>query len=188
MTPLSFIEFKLCQAQARIFEASVTKTDYSSPIFIRRFVYSSIAKAFDEKVYLCRFDTVEGALDVIDEEFPESSYGRIKYTPDQMYWIDYIYRCLCLRYNLSSKRVYQLFNAREIVQYYPTFHTFDIVDAAERMMENIDYDDSPIQERAYKVAKRLLYREKLIGLMGGEKSRSMSTGQLALIMRESSIR
>ena len=109
MTPLSFIEIKLCQAQAKIFEASVTKTNYSSPIFIRRFVYSSIAKSFDDKVYLYRSDTIEDAIDIINEEFGESRYGQKKYSIDQMFWIGYIYRCICIKYNLSSKSVYKLF-------------------------------------------------------------------------------
>ena len=166
MTPLSYIELKLCQAQAKIFEASVTKTNYSSPIFIRRFVYSSIAESFDDKVYLYRSDTIEEVFHILDKEFGESRYGEIKYSPDQMFWIGYVYRCLCLKYNLSSKSVYKLFNAREIIKYYNIYHTFDIVDAAERMMKSIDYDNSSIQEKAYKVAKRLFYTEKLKALIG----------------------
>ncbi len=166
MTPLNYIELKLCQAQAKIFEASVIKTTYSSPIFIRRFVYSSIATSFDDKVYLYRFDAMEEVFDIIDKEFGKSNYGEIKYSPDQMFWIGYIYRCLCLKYNLSSKSVYKLFNAKEIIKYYNIYHTFDIVDAAERMIENINYDNSPNNEKAYKVAKRLFYTEKLKTLIG----------------------
>ena len=166
MTPLSYIELKLCQAQAKIFEASVAKAHYSSPIFIRRFTYSSIAKSFDEKVFLYRSDSIEDIFNILDEEFGESQYGEIKYSPDQMFWIGYIYRCICIKYNLSSKSVYKLFNAKEIIKYYNIFHTFDIVDAAERMMESINYDNSSNQEKAYKVAKRLFYTEKLENLLG----------------------
>ncbi len=166
MTPLSYIEIKLCQAQAKIFEASVSKSNCSSPIFIRRFVYSSIAKSFDEKVYLYRSDSIVDALDIINEEFGESKYGQIKYSVDQMFWIGYVYRCICIKYNLSSKAVYKLFDAREIVKYYNIFHTFDIVDAAERMMESINYDMSSIQDKTYKVIKRLFYTKKLTELLG----------------------
>ena len=166
MTPLSYIELKLCQAQAKIFEESVSKTSYSSPIFIRRFAYSSIAKSFDDKVFLYRSETMGDVFDILDEEFGESHYGEIKYSPDQMFWIGYIYRCICIEYILSSKSFYKLFNAKEIIKYYNIYHTFDIVDAAERMMESIDYDNSSIQEKAYKVAKRLFYIEKLKNLIG----------------------
>ena len=81
MTPFSYIELKLCQAQAKIFEASVTKAHYSSPIFIRRFTYSSIAKSFDEKVYLYRSDSIEEIFnDVLSkiEEYRKVNGKRIK--------------------------------------------------------------------------------------------------------------
>ena len=55
MKKLTPMEIKLCQKQAKMFEKSIKKTGYSSPIFIRRFMYSSFAKLFDNKVYLYTF-------------------------------------------------------------------------------------------------------------------------------------
>lgn len=166
MTPLSSLEIKLCREQGRIFEASVTEASCSSPVFIRRFAYSSLAESFDRRTYLYGSDTVEDALKAIEEEFGASTYGRVKYSPDQMFWIGYIYRCICIRYSLTSKRVFQLFNSRTIVQYYKTFHTFDPVDASERMMDSIGFKESSIRERTYRAAKRLLYTKKLLKLIG----------------------
>ena len=96
MNPLTTMEIKLCQAQAKIFENSVSKTNYSSLIFIRRFMYSTIAKSMDKRVYLYQSDSITDALNTINEEFGESSYGKIKYSEDQMYWIGYIYRCISI--------------------------------------------------------------------------------------------
>lgn len=155
MTPLSPIEIKLCQLQAKIFEQSVNKTNYSSLVFIRRFMYSSIAKSMDDMIYLYQSDSLGNSFETIDEEFGETTYGKIKYSEDQMFWIGYIYRCISIKYNLSSKNVYKLLTAKEIVKYYNIGHTFDIVDAAERIMSSIDYDDSSVKERAYIVMKRL---------------------------------
>ena len=168
MNPLTSMEIKLCQAQAKIFENSVSKTNYSSLIFIRRFMYSTIAKSMDKGVYLYQSDSITDALNTINEEFGESSYGKIKYSEDQMYWIGYIYRCISIKYNLSSKNVYKFFNGDKIIKYYNICHTFDIVDAAQRMMESINYDDSSIEERAFINMKRLLYTEKLQKLLGKE--------------------
>lgn len=159
MKPLNSIEIKLCQKQAKIFELSVNKTDYSSPIFIRRFMYSSIAKSMDDKLYLFTSESEEDTFLILENEFGKSSYGKEKYSQDQMFWIGYIYRCLCIKYNLSSKSIYKLFNAKEVVKYYNICHTYDIVDAAERMMESISYDDSPVEERAYNIMKRLLQNQ-----------------------------
>lgn len=168
MNPLSSLEIKLCQAQAKIFELSVKQTKYSSPIFIRRFMYSSIAKALDNQVYLFQSDTIYEAFNVINDEFGDSNYGKIKYSEDQMYWIGYIYRCIAIKYNLSSKSVYKLFNADKIIEFYNICHTYDIVDAAERMMESINYNSSSVEERAYNYMKRIIYTEKLYKLLGQE--------------------
>lgn len=105
--------------------------------------------------YLYQYNGVTDAFDILDEEFGKSKYGKIKYSEDQMYWIGYIYRCIFIKYNLSSKSVYKLFNANEIIKYYNICHTFDIVDAAERIMESINYHNSSIEERAYNAMKRL---------------------------------
>lgn len=166
MKPLSSLEIKLCQKQAKIFEESVNKTEYSSLIFIRRFMFSSIAKLFDNQRFMFTTISNEDVFDILDEEFGKSSYGKEKYSKDEMFWIGYIYRCLCIKYNLSSKAVFRLFNAKEIVKYYYIGHTFDIVDCAERMMEKINYDDSPIEERAYKIMKRLIFEERLYKMIG----------------------
>ncbi len=160
MKPLSSIEIKLCQKQAKIFEKSVNQTKYSSLIFIRRFMYSSIAKSMDDKLYLFTSNTEDDVLYILDDEFGESDYGTEKYSEDEMFWIGYIYRCICIRYNLPSKYVYKLFNAKEIVKYYNICHTYDIVDAAERMMESIGYKDESIEEKSYNTMKKLLLQNK----------------------------
>ncbi len=156
MKPLSSIEIKLCQKQAKIFEDSVKKAKYSSPIFIRRFMHSSIAKSFDDKLFLFMNKSEDDVFSSLDEEFGKSCYGSLKYSEDQMFWIGYIYRCISIRYRISSKSVYKLFNAKEVVKYYNICHTYDIVDAAERMMEAISYDSTSIEQKAYKVMKRLM--------------------------------
>ena len=167
MKPLDSIEIKLCQQQAKIFEKSVKMTSYSSPVFIRRFMFSNIAKSFDDKLFLFQSTSIDEIFDLLDEEFGKSDYGKTKYTEDQMYWIGYIYRCISIKYNLTSKVVYRLFNAREIVKHYNIGHTFDIVQAAERIMEDINYDDN-IEQKSISCMRRLIFLEKATSLIGQE--------------------
>ena len=169
MKPLDSIELKLCQLQAKLFEESVTKTKYSSPIFIRRFMLSSVAKSFDEKKYLFQSTSIEETFSSLDEEFGVSNYGKTKYTEEQMYWIGYIYRCLSIKYNITSKTVYELFNAREIIKHYNIGHTFDIVQAAERMMESINFSND-IQEKSINFMRRLMMIETAKSMIGKEVS------------------
>ena len=166
MKPLDSIEIKLCQLQAKIFEESVTKTKYRSDIFIRRFMLSKLASSFDNKSYLFQSISIEESIEMIDSEFGKSSYGKVKYTKDQMFWIGYIYRCIAIKYNLTSKVVYQLFNANEVIKYYNIGHTFDPADMAERMMDSIHYDNSSNYEKSLLLMKKLMYKEKLKGLLG----------------------
>ncbi len=69
MKPLSSIEILLCRKQAKIFEASVKKTEYSSLIFIRRFMYSSVAKLFDKKLFLYTTESEDDVFSSMDEQF-----------------------------------------------------------------------------------------------------------------------
>ena len=77
MNPLTSMEIKLCQAQAKIFENSVSKTNYSSLIFIRRFMYSTIAKSMDKRVYLYQSDSITDALNTINV-FPLNIIYQVK--------------------------------------------------------------------------------------------------------------
>ena len=167
MKPLDSIEIKLCQLQAKIFEESVKKTRYSSPVFIRRFMLSNIAKSFDDKRFLFQSVSDNEVFDSLNEEFGESTYGKIKYTEDQMFWIGYIYRCISIKYNLTSKVVYSLFNAKDIVKHYNIGHTFDIVQASERLMENINYEND-IEAKSIAFMRRLMYLESTTALINKE--------------------
>ena len=161
MKPLESIDIILCRLHAKLFEESVEKTDYSSPIFIRRFMLSSLAKSFDKKIYLSLSTSSEECFDMLDEEYGKSTYGTKKYTKDQMFWIGYVYRVIAIKYDLSSKAVYKLFNAEKIVKCYNIGHTFDVVDFADRIMESINYDTSTNQEKALKLMRKLISEEKL---------------------------
>lgn len=166
MRPLDSDELLLCRLQAKLFEKSVTKTQYSSPIFIRRFMLSKLSRSFDNKNYLYQYNYIDDCFDMLDEEYGKTTYGKIKYTKDQMFWIGYIYRCISIKYDLASYTVYHLFNATEIVKYYNIGHTFDPVDMAERMIESIHYDTRPIEVRALEIMRKLMYRDKLQAFMG----------------------
>ena len=169
MKPLDSIELKLCQLQAKIFESSFDYVDYSSPMFIRRFMFSNIAKTFDNKTYLLLSNSTNDIFETLDEEYGKSSYGKYKYNKDQLYWIGYIYRCFAIIFNLSSKQVYRLINSKEIIKYYKTYNTFDIVVAAKEIAENINYNyTNDINDLALKYMRKLFIQDKLKDMIGKE--------------------
>lgn len=166
MKKLNFNERKLCQIQGKIFEESTQKVQCSSLIFIRRFMQSSLATKFDDYSFLVIALDINDCFYEIESEYGFSSYGKIKYSKNEMFWIGYIYRALSIIYKLSSKKVFSLFNAKEIVKYYNIFHTFDIEQAAEKMMESINYNVLDIEEASYRILKKLIIREKLETMIG----------------------
>jgi len=166
MKKLDYNERKLCQMQGKLFEKSIVRVQTSSLIFIRRFMLSDLAKSFDNKTFLIVSLDINDCFHEIEEEYGKSSYGKIKYSENEMYWIGYIYRAISFLYKLPSKRVFSLFNAKEIVKYYNVYHTFDIEQAAERMMENINYTKKDFDKEGYKILKKLIIREKLEKMIG----------------------
>lgn len=166
MKKLDFNERKLCQLHGKIFEESINKAECSSLIFIRRFMLSELAKQFDDYSFLVISFDIDDCFNELENEFGESAYGKTKYSKDEMFWIGYIYRALSIIYKLSSKKVFKLFNGKEIIKYYNIYHTFDIEQAAEKMMENINYKALDLEHDAYKLLKKLIIREKLETMIG----------------------
>lgn len=166
MKKLDFNERKLCQLQGKIFEESIDKVECSSLIFIRRFMKSNLSKKFDDYSFLVMALDINDCFYEIENEYGVSSYGKIKYSKNEMFWIGYVYRALAIIYKLSSREIFKLFNAKKVISYYNIYHTFDIEQAAEKMMESVDYYNPDLEKDAYKLLKKLIIREKLEGMIG----------------------
>lgn len=166
MKKLDFNERKLCQIQGKIFEESIEKVECSSLIFIRRFMQSDLSKKFDDYSFLVMALDINDCFYEIEKEYGVSSYGKIKYSKNEMFWIGYIYRALSIIYKLSSREIFKLFNAKKIVTYYNIYHTFDVEQAVEKMMESINYQIPDFEKNAYQLLKKLMIREKLEDMIG----------------------
>ena len=161
MRTLDYSESELCIIQAELFEMSVEKASYSSLVFIRRFMLSNFVGSLDNKSYLFQSNNPEYVFEVLDKEYGESEYGSQKYDSEVMYWVGYMYRTISFLYNLSSKQVYRLFPAKEIVNCYQIYNSVDIMQAAKRMMDNIGYikpEDYTVE--GVKILRGLLEEDK----------------------------
>lgn len=161
MRTLDYSESELCIIQAELFEMSVEKASYSSLVFIRRFMLSNFVGSLDNKSYLFQSNNPDYVFEVLDKEYGESEYGSQKYDSEVMYWVGYMYRTISFLYNLSSKQVYRLFPAKEIVNCYQIYNSVDIMQAAKRMMDNIGYikpEDYTVE--GVKILRGLLEEDK----------------------------
>lgn len=161
MRTLDYSESELCIIQAELFEMSVEKASYSSLVFIRRFMLSNFVGSLDNKSYLFQSNNPDYVFEVLDKEYGESEYGSQKYDSEVMYWVGYMYRTISFLYNLSSKQVYRLFPAKEIINCYQIYNSVDIMQAAKRMMDNIGYikpEDYTVE--GVKILRGLLEEDK----------------------------
>lgn len=160
MRKLDFNEFKTCQMIASLFESSIEKANFSSPMFIRRFVSSDFASLFESKRYLTSTFSIDDIICELNTKY-QASTKKPMYSKDQMYWIGYVYLAIAFLYELSFKQLYKIFPPKEIVKYYYIYHTFDIEEAAERMMESKGYEPFDFVQRGVEILKRLYLMDAL---------------------------
>lgn len=167
MRKLDFNEYKTSQMLAALFEKSIDDSNFSSPMFIRCFMTSDFTKHFENKSILSISTTVENIIEDLNLKYKASTKNPM-YTKNEMYWIGYIYSALSLLYDLSLKSVYKLFPSKEIVKYYNIYHTFDIEEAAERMMGNIGYTKENYTQKGLSILKKLYLLDHLRKMIGKE--------------------
>ena len=135
---------KLCKFQAELFQKSMSETDCGSKIFIRRFMYSDVAKRMDKEGFLYgAFDIID-ALNEIEIEFGPSTYGKEKFNGEELYWTGYIYRYWSYITGQSSKQIYKIIKPDELKKLYFPYHSLDPEQAIERIKESkgiVDVDD-----------------------------------------------
>ena len=136
----------LCEMQAKAFELSCKLQNTSSEIFIRRYMNSEVAK-----------QQAADLLVLIDEEYGKSEYGSVKYSPNELYWIGYIYRYYAYTYDKTSKQVYKIVKPKELRGLFLPYHTMDAVQAIDRILEAKGFANDNIDEekRQFEIFKRI---------------------------------
>ena len=125
----------LCRYQAGLFSLSEKRAECSSPVFLRRFMYSDAARRMDGEGFLLESVPPEALIDEIAAEYGESDYGKIKYHAEELYWIGYIYRYWCYMREISSRQVYKIIKPEELKNLYYPYHSLDPKQAVERIIE-----------------------------------------------------
>lgn len=150
----------LCNLQAKAFELSIMAQETSSEIFIRRFMNSNIVKRLDGLDVLQSNLQAKDLLNILDEEYGKSNYGSIKYSPNEMYWIGYIYRYFSYTYEKSSVQAYKIVKPKELRAMFLPYHTMDPAQAIDRILEakGLTSDSKDEELEQYEIFKRV--REK----------------------------
>lgn len=146
---------KMCQYQGNLFLESLDKTNCSSPIFLRRFMYSKTAQRMDRESFLFESFSVADAIEEIEEEYGNSDYGRIRYSREELYWIGYVYRYWSYTRKMSSRAVYRLIKPEELRKLYFPYHSLDPSQAIERIMEAKGMTEEDYVKRGVEILRRM---------------------------------
>lgn len=160
MRKIDEIGLKLCIIQANVFAASVTETDCSSLIFIRRFMNSQVAQRMDVGGFLFEACDVNQIFDEINTEFGDSSYGKEKYAESELYWVGYIYRYWAYTYQKTSRQIYKIIKPRELYGLYYPYHSLDPAQAIERILEAKGISEEDLTTRGVKIMRNIMKREQ----------------------------
>lgn len=147
----------LCDIQAKAFELSLSSTDSSSEIFIRRFMYSKVASQMDNLSFLYTNLQAKDVLQRVDEEYGKSNYGSVRYTSNELHWIGYIYRYFAYTYEKSSRQVYRIIKPKELRGLFLPYHTMDPSKAIDMIMEakGLASDEETELRRQFEIFKRI---------------------------------
>lgn len=160
MRPFDETGLKLSRMQAELFALSASELECSSPIFLRRFMLSKAAARMDQEGFLYESCTAGSILQEIEEEFGATSYGREKYSNEELYWMGYLYRYWCYTYEKSSKQVYKLMKPKELRGLYYPYHSLDPAHAIARILESKNLKEEDMTQKGVKILRRILSEKK----------------------------
>ena len=118
---------------------------------------SEVAKQLDNMTVLQNNTQAADLLVLIDEEYGKSEYGSVKYSPNELYWIGYIYRYYAYTYDKTSKQVYKIVKPKELRGLFLPYHTMDAAQAIDRILEAKGFANDNIDEekRQFEIFKRI---------------------------------
>ena len=151
----------LCNFQAELFQKSLTETECSSMIFIRRFMLSDLAKRMDKDGFLFDAIDVTDALQELEEQFGASNYGKEKFGTEEIYWTGYIYRYWSYISQKSSKQIYQIIKPNELRKLYFPYHSLDPEMAIERIKESKGIDTVDEIKKGVEILRKVREKHRL---------------------------
>lgn len=139
---------RLASYQARLCEASLRQGKESSPIFLRRLMKSDYIRRLDELGSAFSALEEEEGFRALREQYGESQYGKIRFSPEELHWIGWIYRYIAYTRDAPSSMVYAKIKPDYLRQVYRVFHTQDEEWAVARIFSALGLSDEDFDKNA----------------------------------------
>ncbi|MCR4674652.1 MAG: antitoxin [Lachnospiraceae bacterium] len=160
---------KMCSLQAKVFAQSKEEVSCSSRIFLRRFMYSYVAKRMDKDGFLFGSDSSSDILIEIEDEFGTSDYGREKFDEEELYWIGYVYRYWAYTREIPSKQIYHIIKPEELRTFYLPYHSLDTEVVVERILEAKGRTEEEEFHRAVEIMRQVRAKRAEKNCMGNTR-------------------
>lgn len=136
-------EAYLCEWQSEFFKKGLKRFSCGSAVFIRRYMKSSVALNID----LGRYDDgplLANHMNEFASLYPKlNEEGGERYSEKEIAWIGYAYRAWAIISQRRSRDLVTYVKPQQMVQLYPSFHTFGIDYCVERLEDLV-----PPEEKA----------------------------------------
>ena len=121
---------------------------------------SAVAERMDDGGFLYEACGVKEIFDELVDEFGDSSYGKEKYSENELYWIGYIYRYWSYTCGMSSKQLYNIIKPKELRTLYYPYHSLDPSQAIERILESKGLLEEDLTQKGVRLLRELMKKEK----------------------------
>lgn len=103
-------------------------------------------------------------IDEVNEQYGESSYGKVRYSVEELYWIGYLYRYWAYTQEIGSKALYRMVKPATLRELYLPYHSLDPKQAIERITEanKLPSEDEMLQRGVEILKKSEQERQKKI--------------------------
>lgn len=150
---------RICKYQADLFQASLNETKCSSPVFLRRFMYSHLAARMDMNGFMFEAVDLRDAFDELHRQFGPSAYGRIRYDAGTLYWMGYLCRYWAYTRECSTKSIYRIIKPAELQGLYFPYHSLDPSLAIDRILESKNLQEEDPIEKGVRIMKKVRSRD-----------------------------
>lgn len=131
----------LAEYQGKLFEKS-HELNYSSGIFFRRFLHSELLDRLDTNNPSAMSLDVNEGINSIQEQFGDSSYGKVKFSKNALFWIGYMYRYISYTREQRTGFVAKLFAYKQLNEVYYSYHTQDPEWCVQSLLELNELDET----------------------------------------------
>ena len=103
---------------------------------------------------------VTSIFNEVEAQYGPTSYGKERYSREDLYWLGYLYRYWTYTYEKSSKQVYKQMKPKDLRKLYYPYRSLAPAQAIERILEGSGSNEDDHTEKGVQILRGILEHEK----------------------------